>query len=191
MLKIRLSRTGKKDQESFRIIVQEHARPVKRKFLEVVGHYRATIEPRTFQVDKERIQYWISKGAKPTDSLAALLKKYGFEDMDQYLIKPRDKQRKKKKEAKEEASAAPAAAAPAKEAAPAAEAPAEEAAPAKEEAPAEEKAPEPEAPAEEAAPAPEEAPAEEPAKEEAAPPQEEAPKEDKQPEAPAEESKGD
>jgi small subunit ribosomal protein S16 len=170
LLKIRLSRTGKKDQESFRIIVQEHARPVKRKFLEVVGHYRATIEPRTFQADKERIKYWISKGAKPTDSLAALLKKYGFEDMDQYLIKPRDKQRKKKKEAKEEAKAAPAAAAK-----PAAEKPAEEATPAKAEAPAEA-----------------EATAEEKAQEQEAPaPQQEAPKEDQQPEAPAEESKGD
>ncbi|MFC1749390.1 30S ribosomal protein S16 [Pseudomonadota bacterium] len=112
LLKIRLSRTGKKDQESFRIIVQEHARSVKRKFLEVVGHYRATIEPRTFEAKKDRIEYWISQGAKPTDTLASLLKRNGYEDMDQYIVEPRDKQRKKKKE-EEEKPAAPAAAAPA------------------------------------------------------------------------------
>ena len=164
MLKIRLSRTGKKDQESFRIIVQEHARPVKRKFIEVVGHYRATIEPRIFKADKERIQYWISKGAKPTDTVAALLKKYGFENMDQYLIKPRDKQRKKKNEEAEESKAAPAApvtpaapTAPAVEAKPAGAPPAEhksaeepKPAPAEPEKPAEPaEAPAPPAPAEE------------------------------------------
>ena len=164
MLKIRLSRAGKKKQPSFRVVVQEHSSPVKGKFVEELGFYLPTANPKEFKIDLERAKYWISVGAQPSDSVAVLLKKDGLDGMEKF-IEPRNKKRKPKKEQpEEEAPKAPAAAAPAEEKpveeAPApAEAPAEEAP--KEEAPKEE--PKEEAPAEEkAAEAPaEEAPAEE------------------------------
>ena len=162
MLKIRLTRTGKKKQPSFRVVVQEHTAPIKGKFIESVGYYRPADDPKVFSIDQERVKYWISVGAQPSDSVASLLKRDGLEGMDKFIA-PRDKQRKKKKEAgKEEAPAE--GAAPAAEGEAPAEAPAE--AP-KEEAP----APAEEAKVEEAAPA-EEAKAEEPPKEEAAAPAE-------------------
>jgi len=155
LLKLRLQRRGKKGQPHFRIVLQEHTNAVKGEAKEVIGYYQPALDPKVFKVDQERVKYWMSMGAKPSDSLAVLLKKEGMEGMDEY-IEPRNKKRKKKG-AEEEKSETPA---------PAAAAPKEE--PVKEEAPAE--------------PAPaEEAPKEEPVKEEApaaeeTPPAEEEPK---------------
>lgn len=187
MLKIRLSRTGKKSQPSFRIVVQEHSAAVKGKFIEELGFYRPADNPKVFKVNVERVKHWVSVGAQPSDSLASLLKRNeNMEGMDKY-IGPRDKKAKKKGgEANKESETAKNDGAkdepPKAEEAPT-EAPAEASAP--EAAPAEEPAPEaaPEEPAEAApaeetpaeAPAPEAAqeepaeaaPAEEPAKEDA------------------------
>ncbi len=142
MLKIRLSRTGKKKQPSFRIIVQEKSAAVKSgKVVENLGYYLPTANPKVLNVDLDRAKYWIENGAQPSDSVAVLLKNEGVSGLEKFIA-PRNKKAKKKK-AVEEEPAAPAPAAPAEE--PKEEAP-------KEEAPAEEKAPEPkaeEAPAEE------------------------------------------
>lgn len=118
MLKIRLSRTGRKNYPSYRIVVAEHSAPIKGKFLEIVGHYIPNREPKVFEYDEKKIREWISKGAKPTDTVAALLKRNGVSGMEGFM-EPRNKKRKSKK-AVEEAPAAPVAAA-----APAAEAPVE------------------------------------------------------------------
>lgn len=131
--------------------MQEHTSPIKGKFVEKVGYYRPTANPKEFNINLERVKYWLSVGAQPSDSVAVLLKTEGVEGLEKH-ISPRDKAKKKKK-AVEEKPAAPAAAAPA----PVAEAPVAEAAPA-EEAPVEEAAPVAETPAAEEAPA-EEAPA--------------------------------
>lgn len=96
MLKIRLSRTGKKSQPSFRIVVQEHTAAVKGKFIEALGYYRPATKNKDFKVNFERVKHWFSMGAKPSDTLAVLLKKSGYEGMEKYIA-PRDKKRKKKK----------------------------------------------------------------------------------------------
>lgn len=97
MLKIRFSRTGKKGQPSFRIIVAEHTAPIKGKHVEIIGTYLPARQPKVVMIKKERVEHWISKGAQPTDSVAALLKKEGYSGMDRFL-EPRDKQRKPKGE---------------------------------------------------------------------------------------------
>lgn len=121
MLRIRFSRTGKVGQPSFKLVVAEHRAPVKGKFIEVVGNYLPARNPKVIVVNKERISYWISKGALPTDSVASLLKKEGMEKMEKYMT-PRTAKRKKKggEEAKKEAPAAAAASPKPAEAAPAA-----------------------------------------------------------------------
>jgi small subunit ribosomal protein S16 len=96
LLKIRLSRTGKKAQPSFRIVVAEHSNAVKRKYLEVLGHYVPSSNPKHVDFKKDRIEHWISKGAKPSDTMASLLKKHGFADMDKYIVKRTKTTRKKK-----------------------------------------------------------------------------------------------
>lgn len=106
MLKIRLSRTGKKNQPSFKVVVQEHTAPIKGKFIEELGFYRPTEDPKVFNVDMERVKYWMSVGATPSDTMAVLLKKDGLEGMDKFIA-PRNKQAKKKK-VEEEKPTAPA-----------------------------------------------------------------------------------
>ncbi len=120
MLKIRLSRTGKKSQPNFRVVVQEHTAPIKGKFVEAIGHYRPTTPNKDCEIDLERAKHWISVGAQPSDTVAVLLKKLGVDGMEKYIA-PRNRKRKPNKEVEEpEAVAAPAA-----EEAPAEETPAE------------------------------------------------------------------
>jgi small subunit ribosomal protein S16 len=92
LLRIRLSRTGKTAQESFRIVVAEHTNAVKGKYKELLGHYVPASKDKKFDVKKDRIEYWISKGAKPSDSVAVILKNHSFANMDQYIA-PRTKKR--------------------------------------------------------------------------------------------------
>lgn len=110
MLKIRLSRTGKKKQPSFRVVVAEHSAPIKGRYIELLGYYIPSSDPKKLEIKKDRIEHWISKGAKPTDTVASLLKKEGLPNMDKFM-EPRDKKKKKKKggdDASSSASATPA-----------------------------------------------------------------------------------
>lgn len=117
MLRIRFSRTGKRGQPSYRIVVAEHRTPVKGRCIENLGNYMPARQPKIVSIKKDRITYWISKGAIPSDTAASLFKKEGMEGMEKYL-EPRNKQRKKKGEE------VPATVAPAAKAAPAPAAPA-------------------------------------------------------------------
>jgi len=96
LLKIRLSRTGKKSQPSFRLVLAEHTNAVKGKYKELLGHYVPSVDPKIFEFKKERIEYWISKGAQPSDTVASLLKRAGMPKMEKFIA-PRNKKRKKKK----------------------------------------------------------------------------------------------
>lgn len=109
MLRIRFSRTGKVGQPSYRIVVAEHRSPVKGRYIEMLGNYMPARKPKVVAVKQDRVTYWISKGAIPTDSVAALLKGQGMAEMDKYL-EPRNKQRKPKGEEEAKPAAAPAAA---------------------------------------------------------------------------------
>ena len=121
MLVIRLRRTGRKKQTTYNVVVAEKARAVKGKFLEKVGSFNPTVNPKEFTYDLDRINHWIKNGAKPSDTLASLLKRDGVKDMDKF-IGPRDRKRKRTKELPEkEAAPAPVA----EEEAKAEEAPAE------------------------------------------------------------------
>jgi small subunit ribosomal protein S16 len=113
LLRIRLTRTGKKKQPSFRLVVAEKSKAVQRKYLEILGQYVPSAQPKVFNVKKDRIEHWIKMGALPSDTVAALLKKEGFADMDKYM-EPRNKKRSKKKEAKEAPVQAPKSEGPAK-----------------------------------------------------------------------------
>ena len=71
MLKIKLSRKGKKNQPFFRLIILEQAKDPMGDFLEDLGYYNPLTKKSSFK--SERINYWISRGAKPTDSVNNLL----------------------------------------------------------------------------------------------------------------------
>ena len=73
MLRIRLRRTGQKHQPSYRIVVAHKETKRDGGFLEIVGHYNPTTEPRTLEVNAERTQYWLSVGAQPSETVHRLL----------------------------------------------------------------------------------------------------------------------
>lgn len=117
MLVIRLQRTGRTNLATYRIVVAEKARAVKGKFLEILGHYLPAQKNPVLEFDAERIEFWVKKGAIPSDTLARLLKSKGVKGMDPYVL--RYAKRKSKGEQPEEAAPAAAAApAPVAEAAP-------------------------------------------------------------------------
>ena len=71
MLKIRLQRTGRKNQAHFKIVLAEHTAPPKSKAIEILGYYNPRKKEKSFK--EERIKYWLSQGAKPTDTVFNLL----------------------------------------------------------------------------------------------------------------------
>jgi len=71
MLKIRLSRIGKKGQAYFRVVVVEHTKKPKGEYLELLGTYNP--HEKVLNVKKDRIEYWVSKGAQPSPTVSNLL----------------------------------------------------------------------------------------------------------------------
>lgn len=102
MLKIRLARTGKKKQANYRVVVADQRRAVTAKFNEILGWYNP--HTKELQVNNEKVEEWLSKGAQPSNTLAILLKKNGVKLPE--WIKIVEKQKKPKK-AVEESSKEP------------------------------------------------------------------------------------
>jgi len=76
MLRIRLLRTGKRNAADFRIVVVPQTAPPQGKFLEVVGNYNPRLKQVSFK--KERIEYWLSQGAQPSDTVYNLMVSQGI-----------------------------------------------------------------------------------------------------------------
>ncbi|MBI2453498.1 30S ribosomal protein S16 [Candidatus Peregrinibacteria bacterium] len=95
MLKIRLSRIGRSNQPKYRFVVAEHSAHVQGKFVEILGFYHPASNNKDIQIEKERIKYWISRGAQPSDTAASLFKRHGMSGMEAFIGR-RDFKRKKK-----------------------------------------------------------------------------------------------
>lgn len=79
MLKIRLRRTGRKDQPSYRIVVADSRSPRDGRFVENIGHYNPLTDPETVVINKDRALHWVSVGAQPTEAVERMLKKVGVD----------------------------------------------------------------------------------------------------------------
>ena len=77
-VRIRLARHGTKKRPFYRIVVADGERPRDGRFLEKVGTYDPKYDPAKVTVQTERVQYWIDKGATPSDTVKSLLKREGF-----------------------------------------------------------------------------------------------------------------
>ena len=75
MVKIRLQREGKKKAPFYHIVVADSKSPRDRKIIEQIGTYDPMTEPATIVLDKEKVEKWIKNGAKPTDTVKALIAK--------------------------------------------------------------------------------------------------------------------
>lgn len=154
-VKIRLARHGAKKAPFYRVVVADGRARRDGRFIEILGRYNPRTEPATVELDVEKAEAWIAKGAQPTEAAAKLIAIAKGEKAVPVA------EAKVSKKAAEKAKADAEAAAKAAEEAAAAKAAAEAAAAEAAAAPAAEEAPADEAPAEEA-------PAEEPAADEAA-----------------------
>jgi small subunit ribosomal protein S16 len=76
-LKIRLKRIGAKKVPFYRIVVSDSRSPRDGRFIEELGSYDPLKDPAEIVVDNEKAANWMKKGAQPTDTVRALLKKSG------------------------------------------------------------------------------------------------------------------
>ena len=67
MLMIRLSRTGARKQPQYRVVVIEKERARNGRPVEIVGTYNPRTTPASIELKRERIEYWVSKGAQLSD----------------------------------------------------------------------------------------------------------------------------
>jgi len=72
---IRLSRTGARKQPQYRVVVIEKERARNGRPVEVVGTYNPRTTPASIELKRERIDYWISKGAKMSDRVTKIVSK--------------------------------------------------------------------------------------------------------------------
>ena len=151
MLKIRMSRGGAKKRPFYKIVIADSRRPRDGKFIEKVGFFNPLLpkdKKERLNLDTDRIKYWLSQGAQPSDRVARFLGQENIIPMpaqknNPIKAKPKKKAQEKLKAAEEAKKAAEAAAAaPVAEETPAVEAALAEQAPVAEQAPAAEEAPE-------------------------------------------------
>jgi small subunit ribosomal protein S16 len=72
---IRLKRTGARKQPHYRVVVIEKARARNGRPVEVVGTYNPRTNPASIELKRDRIEYWVSKGAKVSDRVGKLVSK--------------------------------------------------------------------------------------------------------------------
>ena len=75
MVKIRLRRMGAKKAPFYRIVVADSRYANNGRFIEEIGAYDPNADENKLTVNMERAQYWIGKGAQPTETVRSLLKK--------------------------------------------------------------------------------------------------------------------
>jgi small subunit ribosomal protein S16 len=75
VLMIRLSRTGARKQPHYRVVVIEKERARNGRPVEVVGTYNPRTNPASIELKRERINYWVSKGAKLSDRVGKIVAK--------------------------------------------------------------------------------------------------------------------
>jgi small subunit ribosomal protein S16 len=86
MVKIRLRRTGKTKQPSYRLVVADSRSPRDGKFIEIIGHYNPIRQPKVLEVKADRARYWLGVGAQPSDTVSSLLKRVNVLDAEGNIL---------------------------------------------------------------------------------------------------------
>jgi small subunit ribosomal protein S16 len=76
MVVIRLRRAGSKKRPFFRVVVTDSRTARDSSFVEILGHYNPRSKPAVVKVDKERVDFWLKKGAVPSDTVRTLIKRH-------------------------------------------------------------------------------------------------------------------
>lgn len=77
-VKIRLRRMGKKKQPVYKIVVADARSPRDGKFIEAVGFYNPLVDPHLIQLNEEKINLWLNRGAIPTLTVKSILSQNGI-----------------------------------------------------------------------------------------------------------------
>lgn len=72
---LRLSRAGAKKMPYYHVVATDSRNPRDGKFIEAIGAYDPNLDPPKFEVNEERLQHWLKSGAKPSETVAGLLKR--------------------------------------------------------------------------------------------------------------------
>ena len=80
MVRIRLSRRGKKRQPLYRVVVADQKAKRDGRFIEHIGNYNPHTDPITYNINESRALHWLSVGAQPSDAVRRLLDKQGTFD---------------------------------------------------------------------------------------------------------------
>jgi len=75
MVRIRMKRVGAKNSPVYRVVVADGRSPRDGKFIEELGTYQPLKAGDNFTINLERAEYWLSKGAQPSDTAASFIKK--------------------------------------------------------------------------------------------------------------------
>ena len=76
MVAIRLRRAGSKKRPYFRVVVTDSRAARDSSFVEILGHYNPRTKPALVDIKQDRVDYWISKGAQPSDSVRTLIARH-------------------------------------------------------------------------------------------------------------------
>jgi small subunit ribosomal protein S16 len=76
MLKIKLTRTGKRSQPNYRIVVVNDRSKRDGKYTDLLGTYNPLVNPPYFNLDREKYDQWLKNGAQPTDTVRLLYQKF-------------------------------------------------------------------------------------------------------------------
>jgi small subunit ribosomal protein S16 len=113
MVRIRLRRVGKRKQPIYRVVVADSHSPRDGRFIEVIGQYKPLSNPSEIVFEQDKALEWLRKGAQPSASVTALLKRTGIWSEFVKDKGPAPKKVKKHKTAAKAAAAAAPAEAPA------------------------------------------------------------------------------
>jgi len=73
-VRIRLSRVGATKHPSYRVVVIDSRRPRDGRALEIIGFYDPLTDPATVRIDAARVNAWVGRGARPSETVAKLIK---------------------------------------------------------------------------------------------------------------------
>lgn len=76
MVAIRLRRAGSKKRPFFRVVVTDSRAPRDSSFVEILGNYNPRSKPAVVDVNKERVEFWIKRGAQPSDTVRTLIARH-------------------------------------------------------------------------------------------------------------------
>jgi small subunit ribosomal protein S16 len=75
LLRIRLTRMGAKKKPFYRLVVTERRRARDGSFVEILGHYNPGTNPPAIELNMERVQHWIARGAQPSETAHSIIRK--------------------------------------------------------------------------------------------------------------------